>query len=224
VQLAGVRGAVWCRPYHEAQRGGDIHYLSVCGQAILSKVVLADVSGHGLESAEVSRIIHAALVESIGAHDNSTMLYQVNEAFLSRRTGPFKFTTMASMIFDSRDRSLVYAYAGHPSILRGDATTGRFSAVRPAEGPRANLPLGLLHGTSFRQNHAQLAAGDVLVTYSDAITESRGADGELLGEAGLIRLLERADTRDPATLKGRLLERLGGRFEDDASLIVLQVT
>ena len=119
VKLAGLRGECFSRPYRGAAEGGDIHFLSVCGLSILSKVVLADVSGHGAETADVSRCIHDALLASIGAHDNSTMLQQVNEAFLARpqQGDGVRFTTMVSMILDSRDRSLVYAYAGHPSVL-----------------------------------------------------------------------------------------------------------
>ena len=225
VKLAGVRGEVFSRVYEDGESGGDIHFLSVCGMSILSKVVLADVSGHGAESAEVSAVIHDALVESIGAHDNSSMLSYVNDAFLKRRTGSFKFTTMVSMIVDSRDRSLVYAYAGHPAILLGSRKTGRFLPIRPEDGVQGNLPLGVLsgHEIRFEQHAAQLEAGDVLVVYTDAFTEARTTGGELLGEKGLTRLLEGAPSLDPADLKAHVLKTLGSRFDDDASLLVLEV-
>ena len=103
VMLAGARGECFSRTFEGSETGGDIHFLSVCGMSILSKVVLADVSGHGAENAEVSHIIHDALIESIGSHDNSTMLEYVNRAFLERRTGDFKFTTMVATIIDARD-------------------------------------------------------------------------------------------------------------------------
>lgn len=222
VQLAGMRGECFSRPHQGGAAGGDIHFLSVCGMSILSKIVLADVSGHGAESADVSGIIHAALLENIGAHDNSSMLAQVNEAFLQRRTGAFRFTTMVSLIFDSRDRSLVYAYAGHPAILHGSRETGRFERVRPSDGAQGGLPLGVLPGTEYAQHHVQLATGDVLAVYSDAFIETR-VDGEMLGEDGLARVLEGAPSMAPAELKKCLFDRLGGRFDDDASLIVLEV-
>lgn len=222
VQLAGVRGECFSQPHAGSAAGGDIHFLSVCGMSILSKVVLADVSGHGRESAGVSRIIHDALIESIGAHDNSSMLAQVNEAFLERRTGEFRFTTMVSLIFDSRDRSLVYAYAGHPAILHGSRETRRFERVRPDDGAPGGLPLGVLPGTEYEQHRVDLAAGDVLAVYSDAFIEAR-VDGAMLGEEGLARLFEGAPSMAPAELKGHVFDRLGGRFDDDASLVVLEV-
>jgi len=223
VKLAGVRGECWSRVYEGGAAGGDIHFLSVCGMSILSKIVLADVSGHGAESADVARIIHDALQESIGAHDNSAMLSCVNEAFVARRTGEFRFTTMVSTIFDSRDRSLIYAYAGHPSILRG--SKGRFSPLRPDGDAPGGMPLGIAHGDAihYEQHRTQLAKGDVLVMHTDAFTEARGKDGEMLGEEGLIRLLEAAGTLQPAELKDHVLKELGEELADDASLVIVEV-
>jgi len=224
VKLAGVRGECWSRVYGGGRRGGDIHFLSVCGMSILSKLVLADVSGHGEESAEVSSIIHDALSESVDAHDNSAMLSRVNDAFIARRS-EFRFTTMVSAIIDSRDRSIVYAYAGHPSILHGSAATGRFTAVRPETGRAAGLPLGIFEGKALRyeQHAAQLEKGDVLVLHTDAFIEARDAGGEVLGEERFLRLLEEAGTLQPHRLKEHVLGELGGRLRDDASLVILEV-
>ena len=226
VKLAGVRGECYSQPYKGGAAGGDIHFLSVCGMSILSKVVLADVSGHGEETAAVSSIIHDALIENIGAHDNSSMLQQVNDAFLARRTGAFRFTTMASLILDSRDRSLVYAYAGHPAMLRGSAATGRFEPIRAEGGRRTGLPLGVVAASelTYEQHFVQLQKGDVLVVYTDAFTEARAPDGSMLGEAGLARLFEEADTNEAHRLKTHILERVGPNLDDDASLLVLEVT
>ena len=223
VMLAGVRGECWSRPFRGVKQGGDIHFLSVCGMSILSKVVLADVSGHGAETAEVSEIIHNALVETIGAHDNSTMLHQVNDSFLERRRGAFKFTTMVTAILDSRDRSLVYAYAGHPAILRGEAATGHFAPVRSHENGRGGIPLGVLPGTEYSQHLVQLEAGDVLVFYTDAFSEAPDGEGGMLGAAGLAAILEEPRTMAPADLKAHVLARVGENLEDDASLILLKV-
>lgn len=224
VKLAGVRGECYSLPYDgEEQAGGDIHFLSVCGINRLSKVVVADVSGHGAEAAELSQVIHEALVEHVGDHDNSTMLRHVNETYLRRRTGEFTFTTMVALIIDREDRSLVYAYAGHPLILRGSPRTGRFTPIRP-EGDRAvGIPLGILEGTEYSQHHVQLEKGDVLAIYTDAFIEARTNGRELLGQGGLARLLESAGSMHPAELKDHVLATLGRKFDDDASLVILEV-
>ena len=223
VKLAGVRGECWSRPYAGDEAGGDIHFLSVCGVSILSKIVLADVSGHGEEAAAVSQIIHDALIANIGAHDNSSMLEQVNAAFLERRTGDFRFSTMVSLILDSRDRSLVYAYAGHPAILRGNRETGRFQRLLPDDGPRGGIPIGILPDSHYEQHAVDLVVGDILVLYTDAFTEARREGGEMLGEEGLVALIERSPSLDPDRIKAHLLESLEGMIDDDATLIVFEV-
>lgn len=224
VQLAGVRGECYSLPFDgEEQEGGDIHFLSVCGINRLSKVVVADVSGHGAEAAELSRIIHDALVENVGDHDNSTMLRHVNETFLRRRTGEFTFTTMVALIIDREDRSLVYAYAGHPAILRGSPRTGRFTPIRPEGDGAVGIPLGVLEGTEYSQHRVQLEKGDVLTIYTDAFIEARTNGGELLGQGGLARLLEGAGAMHPAELKDHVLATLGRKYDDDASLVILEV-
>jgi sigma-B regulation protein RsbU (phosphoserine phosphatase) len=223
VQLAGLRGECYSRPYKGELRGGDIYFLSICGMSILSKVVLADVSGHGAETAEVSNVMHRALGESIQAHDNSTMLSLLNDASLELRDGDFKFTTMAALILDSRDRSLVYAYAGHPSILRGERATGRFRPLEPAADRPGNFPLGILPGTEFEQQTAQLEHGDLLVLYTDAFTEARLPGGGFLGEEGLVQLLNSVESFTTYELKERVLSELGADLDDDASLLILEV-
>ena len=87
------------------------------------------------------------------------------------------------------------------------------------------MPLGIVRGEALRyeQHHAQLEKGDVLVLHTDAFTEARGEDGELLGEEGLIRLLETAGTMQPWELKEHVLRELGEDLADDASLVVLEV-
>jgi serine phosphatase RsbU (regulator of sigma subunit) len=69
----------------------------------------------------------------------------------------------------------------------------------------------------------QLEKGDVLAIYTDAFIEVRTGDGELLGESGLARLLEGAESMHPAELKDHVLASLGRKYDDDASLVILEV-
>ena len=168
-----MRGECFSQTYEGSESGGDIHFLSVCGVNELSKLVIADVSGHGAATSAASAVIHDALAASVQARDNTQMLRHVNEAFLaSDRTEAFHFTTMASLIIDSATRGMVYAYAGHPSLLRGDAQTGKFAAIVPEESRRGGIPLGILEGTQYQQHFLQLEEGDVIVAYTDAFTEA----------------------------------------------------
>jgi sigma-B regulation protein RsbU (phosphoserine phosphatase) len=218
VRLPGARGEVWSRPYRGALVGGDVHYLASCGVSQLSKVVVADVSGHGGVVADAARIIHAALVENVNEHDNGRLLSSINRAFLSRDDDVFHFTTMVATIYDSQDRSLVYAYAGHPPLLIGRRSSGRFEPLDYDHG----VPIGIVDDVLYEQQRLLLAKGDVLVYYTDALVEVRGPDGKPLGENGLRAILEDVGSFLPADLKDAVLDRVGSQLDDDATLIILE--
>jgi hypothetical protein len=50
----GLDAWLYSRPFEGAERGGDLHYVSVCGGGVITRVVVADVSGHGARVAEFS--------------------------------------------------------------------------------------------------------------------------------------------------------------------------
>ena len=75
------------------------------------------------------------------------------------------------------------------------------------------MPLGILEETSYEQFSVALGKGDLVLFYTDAITEARAAAGNLLGEAGLLRLVSELHPADPTTLGRNLLaalERVSG--------------
>ena len=81
----------------------------------------------------------------------------------------------------------------------------------------------MLADEQYEQHFVQLQKGDVLVVYTDAFTEVRTPDGGFLGEEGLADLFESANTMRPDELKEHVLNAVGDKFNDDASLIVLEV-
>jgi phosphoserine phosphatase RsbU/P len=94
VRLPGIRGEVWSRPYAGDPVGGDIHYLAACAGQVLSKVVVADVSGHGARVADAARVLHQALADHVNAHDHGQMLGCINRSFLSHTHDTFRFSTI----------------------------------------------------------------------------------------------------------------------------------
>lgn len=223
VSLAGMRGVCWSRPFEGDARGGDIHFLSVCGSNILSKAVLADVSGHGGAAAVAGEVLHHALVENMNEADNVGLLRATNTRLLEHQGDEVRFSTMVVTSFDARDGSLVYAYAGHPAILRRSDGAAAFQPLLPPSGPRGGVPVGVLTEVAYHEHRATLSQGDVLVLYSDAFTEARGADGSMLGEDGLARLLEQSADGSPRGLAEHVVSSVRDDLADDATLIVLEV-
>src|SRR2546426_438242 len=81
VELPDLTVWVYSRPAGEQDRGGDVHYLSVCGQAVLSRVVLADVSGHGSEVSAPAQVLHALMREHINTWDQMDFVRGLNQSF-----------------------------------------------------------------------------------------------------------------------------------------------
>ena len=98
--------------------------------------------------------------------------------------------------------------------------------VERASGP-ADTPLGVLEGADYSRFDTKLENGDMMLCVSDAFTESRDSQGNLLGDAGLMRMVQTIDASDPAQLIPRLLERLsheyqGNLSQDDATALLFR--
>src|SRR5215470_2505330 len=80
VELPELTAWVYSKPL-EAEDGGDVHYLSVCGHAVLSRVVLADVSGHGVGAGASAQLLHALMREHINTWDQTEFVSALNQSF-----------------------------------------------------------------------------------------------------------------------------------------------
>ena len=81
VELSDLTAWVYSNPAGTQHRGGDVHYLSVCGQAVLSRIVLADVSGHGAEVSAPAQVLHALMREHINTWDQTDFVRGLNQSF-----------------------------------------------------------------------------------------------------------------------------------------------
>ncbi len=99
-------------------------------------------------------------------------------------------------------------------------------------GSISNIPLGLISIAEYEQFDVELDPGDSLLCYTDALIESKDADGEMLGEDGLLRIVrlltggDGAPPAGPREITERLLEEIGGRYpenlsEDDTTVLVV---
>jgi sigma-B regulation protein RsbU (phosphoserine phosphatase) len=124
-------------------------------------------------------------------------------------------------LLDGSCNRLVFTNAGHnaPILARRDG-----SWLRLSEG---GGPLGLFPDWSYGRGEVQLAAGDRLVLFTDGVTEVSGVPGEEFGEERLVTLLLENRRLSAGELQERILAEVakfsGGRFEDDATLVVLAV-
>jgi sigma-B regulation protein RsbU (phosphoserine phosphatase) len=100
---------------------------------------------------------------------------------LLRDTAGKQFATVFYAILDPSSGRLCYANAGHPpTILAQGAGPGVFESLG-----RTGLPLGIFPGATWDQGVVELNQGDVLIAYTDGITEACNAEGVCFEDAGL---------------------------------------
>jgi serine phosphatase RsbU (regulator of sigma subunit) len=228
ISTPGIDAWVLSQPHERGDVGGDVHYVSTCGAGNISRFVLADVSGHGPSVGDVSGLLHRLTRKFINTPDQTRFARALNTG-LSGDDSRGLFATALLMTYRASDDLLIVVNAGHPRPAIYRAAEQRWawldsSAPGLADEARG-LPLGVIEPMEYEQFAARLEPGDLIVAYTDAVTEAGARRGKMIGEDGLLDLLESLDPSEAHLAGDRLLERVreadGGEIEDDITLLVL---
>jgi sigma-B regulation protein RsbU (phosphoserine phosphatase) len=227
-EIAGLAGWVSSRPLSPATHGGDLHYLSLCSRGELARVVLADVAGHGEVVSAVAERLREALRQNVERFDQSILIRELNDAFLQGAEG-VQFATAFVLSYQAKLDEMRYTNAGHLPPLWYRASKQKWFLTEFSEDTKgmSDLPLGLIAGTPYTQTPARLEPEDILVLYTDGITECRNASGMPLGIDGFLALAETVPVRTPEIVGPMLITAVDG-FRgtapsiDDETMIVLQ--
>lgn len=240
VSTPGLDVWVFSRPWANNDHGGDIHYLSMCAAGNISRFALADVAGHGDVVADLAGSLRTLMRKNINTVDQSRFTRSLNEAMTDQASGRFATAILAT--FFAPSRHLILTNAGHPRPLwfrqgagDGDGQWALLDEHAPgalrgredtATDMPANLPLGIIEPTSYSQFAVQMAPGDLVLLYSDAMIEAATGERSQLGEDGLAALAGSIDRTAPEQLISALLGRVldgnaGSPLEDDVTMILL---
>jgi serine phosphatase RsbU (regulator of sigma subunit) len=219
VASAGLRGRIFSQP-SGGVRGGDVHYLSVCGSGLLSRIVVADVAGHGETVSRVSGEIHSMLrryMDRLGGE--LSLLRELNERLIDGRL--HSMVTAAVVGYYPPSRTLSVSYAGHPAAWFYRRGTQRWSRLEadapPAGGDRPyNLPLAVEPKTAFTRRRERVEFGDRLLLLTDGVTDTRSDRRELFGEERVTDVLERNHNAALGDLSSVLVSELRAFSRDPA--------
>ena len=176
--------------YYEAARevGGDYFDFVEVDKDTLG-IAVADVSGKGVPGSLVMTMIRTALrTEARGLKDAAEVLSRVND-FVIGDMKKGMFVTVFYVIIDGKRRRLNYASAGHNPMILYRASTKKTYYLNPR-----GFPIGIqlhekdLFKKSIESDTIQLAEDDILLIYTDGITEAMNAKRELFGEERLIKI------------------------------------
>jgi len=232
IELPGLLGWVCCTPFGQATSGGDVHYVSVCSKGQVSRIALADVAGHGVSASLVAERLRRVFQQHTDNWDQSALMREVNEAFKRDAKG-VQFATGVVLGFYLGTGELLFTNAGHLPLLWYHAETGLWDWLEdrtPYAKDVAGLPLGLISGTAYAQTAVEISPGDLLLLYTDGVTESRSESGEELGHDGLMALvrdLPGDPLKGPVAFGHSLVAKLKGfrgsePQRDDETIVLIQ--
>ena len=180
---------------------------------------IADVVGKGIPAALLMSNLQAAVrAFATGATEPGDLCHQVNR-ILCGHIAEGRFISFCYCVIDTDLGTLTYSNAGHfpPIVVRADGGVERLTAGGPV--------LGVLPDSTYEHGTVNLGTGDRLVLFTDGITEARSQTDEELGDDRLVKLAVEHRACSAPALLARLSETVadftGGRFQDDATLMVL---
>jgi len=228
-ELPGLAGWVSCQPLQRSRRGGDVYYMSACSQGVVARVVLADVAGHGEAVSAAAIRLRDALRNHVEHWDQSRLIRHLNEDFLTdSRNVQFATAFLASYYAESGE--LLFTNAGHVPPLWYRAAARDWDYLHdstPMSKEIVDLPLGMVSGTSYSQTAVELEPGDLLLLYTDGISEARDESGSQLGLDRLLSLARNLPV-DSAVAAGEALVAATAEFSgaapatDDQTVVALQ--
>src|SRR5450755_3839478 len=146
VELGGLDVWVYSKPFGEAQRGGDVYYVSSCASGRISRLLLADVSGHGQSVASTAADLRTLMRRFVNRLDQTEFVRLLNQQFaVLPRTGAFA-TAIVTTFFEP-SRCLTVCNAGHPRPLLYRAGQHQWdflgNNIPTRRAAPSNIPLGL---------------------------------------------------------------------------------
>ncbi|MDT5159552.1 MAG: phosphoserine phosphatase RsbU/P [Acidobacteriota bacterium] len=202
------------------QIGGDYYDFIPCADGRLV-VALGDVSGKGTSAALLMSSLHAAVHAQVASCRPITETIGAVNRYLADNTPTNRFVTLFYAELDPLTGSLAFINAGHnPPIIAHEGGTLEQLAV-------GGLPLGIMHDFDYREGRTQLRAGDVLVAYSDGVTETQNPKGEEFGTIRLQEVITQNTDRTASGIRDKIESALsafaqGTPAVDDITLLILK--
>jgi len=214
VSTTGLDVCLYCRPFGGDREGGDVYYLSSCSSGRITRLVLADVRGHGESVVWLSRSLRQLVQRHIDHIDHGTLVHSINQAFAAiGDVGTFATGLIVTFFVPTSTLSLTNA--GHPPPLLFRAELRQWvplvgapspSRKPPASAPPADVPLGLFESTTYAKTQVKLGPDDLLLCFTDGLEECVDERGEMLGSDGICRLAAGTEGLDPRQIVAKIVQ------------------
>ena len=184
-------------------------------------IALGDVSGKGTAAALLMSSLHAAIHAQTGSHDTIVETISAVNRYLADNIPNNRFVTLFYAELDPESGAVSFLNAGHnpPLIVHAAGTVEQLAS--------GGLPLGIKADADYREGRTTLQMGDVLVIYSDGVTEAASPSGEEFGPTRLYEVVSRNVDASAAGIRDRIESALtkfsqGTQAADDITLVIVK--
>jgi serine phosphatase RsbU (regulator of sigma subunit) len=184
-------------------------------------VALGDVSGKGTAAALLMSSLHAAVHAQADIHDSLVKTISAVNRYLVDSIPANRFVTLFYAELDPQNGTLSFLNAGHnpPLIVHTGGTMEQLAS--------GGLPLGIMTNADFREGRTKLYPGDVLVIYSDGVSEATNPSGEEFGPTRLYEVVARNLEASAGGIRDRIESALtkfcqGTPAADDITLVIVK--
>jgi len=185
-------------------------------------LAVGDASGKSLAAALMISSVQSSLrtAASFAGNDAVAVVRAVN-SHVHASSLEDRYATLFYGVFDGNMRTLRYVNAGHnpPLVIRQDR-----SMIRLETG---GVPVGIFPGSFYEEGVVQLRRGDLVIAYTDGVTDAVNPAGEEWGVEGLRKAADESETRCPDDVACSIFTAMDefsrGRQTDDATVIVARV-
>jgi serine phosphatase RsbU (regulator of sigma subunit) len=194
-------------------------------------MLLADVSGHGALVTPIAIGLRDLMRRNVNYVKQTRFVRAMNQQFVDfGQQGVFATALVGTFFAPTRSFSL--CNAGHPAPLVFRHSTSEWTELLGEDiNPDAitDMPLGITRESTYCQLRVQLEVGDMVLGFSDAVTESQDKDGRQLGRKGVLRLVRELKLADRTDFIPALIERImgladGNLQQDDTTILLCQAT
>jgi sigma-B regulation protein RsbU (phosphoserine phosphatase) len=198
--------------------GGDYFDVIGIGKDKVA-ICIADVAGKGISAALLMANVQAAVRAFASEYLATSRVCAEINTVLCTNTAAEKFVTLFYGILDAQTRRLKFTNAGHlrPLLVRAQGETTHLE--------NSGALLGVFPGWKYEDSEIELQPGDLLVLFTDGITEAMSPDGREFGEDNLITTVRQAPVQALDELQSHVLEAVkkfcNNRLSDDATLVLL---
>ncbi len=186
-------------------------------------LAVGDVSGKGTGAALLMSSVHAAVRAQSQTRASISQIMEEVNSYIYENSPSSKYLTLFYSVLDPATGELVYSNGGHniPLLIRASSEIVKLD--------KGGLPVGLMPGITYDEDRVMFGVGDVLVIYSDGITESVNLQDEEFGEDRLIEVIKKNLHRSASGIRDRIDEALS-RFVgtaspvDDMTVMIIKCT